>query len=154
MTVALGADHAGFALKEALKPALDARGVTWRDLGTTSTDSVDYPDYAGRVAHAVAGGDAERGILVCGSGVGMAIAANKVAGVRAAQIARSQPPRPWPGNTTTSTSSRWPAAGSIADTAAAIVDAFLATPFAGGRHEQRITKIGQLERDGAAASRG
>ena len=153
MIVALGADHAGFALKEALKPALDARGVTWRDVGTTSTDPVDYPDYAGRVAHAVAAGDADRGILICGSGVGMAIAANKVAGVRAAPIAD-------------------PAAAALArehndinvltlagrrldaDTAAAIVDAFLATPFAGGRHERRITKIGQLERDGVAASRG
>ena len=86
MLIALGADHAGFELKEALKPLLDARGVRWHDFGTTATTSVDYPDYARAVADAVAGGTADRGILVCGSGVGMAIAANKVAGIRAASI--------------------------------------------------------------------
>jgi ribose 5-phosphate isomerase B len=152
MIVALGADHAGFALKEALKPVLDARGVTWRDVGTTSAASVDYPDFASQVAHAVADGDADRGILVCGSGVGMAIAANKVAGVRAAPIED-------------------PAAAALArehndlnvltlagrrvspEAAAAIVDAFLTTPFAGGRHERRIDKIRQLERDPSAAPR-
>ena len=86
MVVALGADHAGFELKEALKRGLDARGVAWRDFGTTGAASVDYPDYAVRVAEAVAAGQADRGILVCGSGVGMAIAANKVPGIRASVI--------------------------------------------------------------------
>lgn len=144
MIVALGADHAGFALKEALKRTLDARGVAWRDFGTTGEQSVDYPDYAAQVGHAVAGGEAERGILVCGSGVGMAIAANKVPGVRAAMLTD-------------------PAATALArehndlnvltlagrlispEAAAAIVDAFLTTPFAGGRHERRVEKIRQLE---------
>ncbi len=144
MIVALGADHAGFALKDAVKQALEARGVTTRDFGTTSAASVDYPDYASAVAHAVAGGGADRGILVCGSGVGMAIAANKVAGIRAAAIGD-------------------PAAAALArehndlnvltlagrqlapDAAQAIVDAFLSTSFAGGRHEQRVAKIRQLE---------
>jgi ribose 5-phosphate isomerase B len=152
MLVALGADHAGFALKEALKQTLDARGVAWRDFGTSSTGSVDYPDYAAAVAHAVAEGEADRGILVCGSGVGMAIAANKVPGIRAAPI--------WD-----------PAAAALArehndlnvltlagrqvapDTAAAIVDAFLSTPFAGGRHEPRLAKIRELERDPAPSRR-
>src|SRR5436190_24177902 len=86
MRVALGADHAGVALKDTLKPLLEARGVTVEDVGTHSTESVDYPDYAARVAHAVASGAADRGILVCGTGLGMAIAANKVAGVRAVPI--------------------------------------------------------------------
>jgi ribose 5-phosphate isomerase B len=146
MIVALGADHAGFALKEALKRTLDARGVAWRDYGTAGEQSVDYPDYAASVAHAVAGGEAERGILVCGSGVGMAIAANKVPGIRAAMLTD-------------------PAAAALArehndlnvltlagrliapDQAAAIVDAFLTTPFAGGRHQRRVEKICQLEHD-------
>jgi ribose 5-phosphate isomerase B len=144
MIVALGADHAGFALKDAVKQALEARGVTTRDFGTASAASVDYPDYAAQVAHAVTSGDADRGILVCGSGVGMAIAANKVAGIRAAAIGD-------------------PAAAALArehndlnvltlagrqltpDAATAIVDAFLSTPFAGGRHQQRIAKIRGLE---------
>ncbi len=86
MFVALGADHAGFELKESLKRALEARGVAWHDVGTTSTSSVDYPDYAAQVAEAVVAGKADRGILVCGSGIGMAIAANKVRGIRAAPI--------------------------------------------------------------------
>ncbi len=144
MIVALGADHAGFALKEALKPVLDARGVVWRDLGTTSAASVDYPDYASQVAHAVAGGDADRGILVCGSGVGMAIAANKVAGIRAAALA----------DPTAAALARehndlnvLTLAGRqlSAEAAGAIVDAFLTTPFAGGRHAQRLQKIRDLE---------
>ena len=152
MIVALGADHAGFALKEALKPVLEARGVTWRDFGTTSAASVDYPDFASEVARAVVAGDADRGILVCGSGVGMAIAANKVAGVRAAPIAD-------------------PAAAALArehndlnvltlagrlltaEAAAPIVDAFLTTPFGGGRHQRRIDKILQIEHDPSANQR-
>ncbi|MGD9901980.1 MAG: ribose 5-phosphate isomerase B [Vicinamibacterales bacterium] len=152
MIVALGADHAGFALKEAVKRTLAARGITVRDFGTASDQSVDYPDFAAPVAHAVADGEAERGILVCGSGVGMAIAANKVAGVRAAAITE-------------------PAAAALArehndlnvltlagrltsaDAADAIVEAFLDTPFAGGRHERRLDKIRHLETDPSAAPR-
>lgn len=144
MRVALGADHAGFELKESLKRILDARGVAWRDLGTGSPDSVDYPDYASKVGHAVSGGDADRGILVCGSGVGMAIAANKVAGVRAAQIgdaeaaalAREHNDL----NVLTLAGRRL-----TADQAAPIVAAFLDTPFAGGRHERRLGKVREIE---------
>jgi len=83
-TIAIGADHAGFALKQQLKGWLTARGHEVIDHGTHSTDSVDYPDFAALVARSVQEGDAARGVLVCGSGIGMAIAANKVAGVRAA----------------------------------------------------------------------
>jgi RpiB/LacA/LacB family sugar-phosphate isomerase len=82
--VAIGADHAGFELKEQLKERLAGRGVAVIDLGTTSTDPVDYPDYAAAVGRAVTSGRAERGIVVCGSGAGAAIAANKLNGVRAA----------------------------------------------------------------------
>ena len=84
MVIAIGADHAGFELKESLKRTLDERGVSWIDVGTTGSASVDYPDFAAEVANAVTHGQADRGILVCGSGVGMAIAANKVPGIRAA----------------------------------------------------------------------
>ena len=152
MIVALGADHAGFALKEALKQTLDARGVAWRDFGTAAASSVDYPDYASLVARAVASGEADRGILVCGSGVGMAITANKVPGIRAAALgdaagaalAREHNDL----NVLTLAGRQLTAAA-----AAAIVDAFLSTPFAGGRHEPRIAKIRQLEHDLAATSR-
>ncbi len=144
MLVALGADHAGFELKEALKPLLDARGVRWHDLGTTSTTSVDYPDYARAVADAVAGGTADRGILVCASGVGMAIAANKVPGIRAAAILDSDEGRLAREhndiNVLTLGARRTPV-----DQAGRIVDVFLDTPFGGGRHLQRVQKIQQIE---------
>ncbi len=84
MRVAIGADHAGFELKEDLKEHLAAEGVAVIDLGTTSTDPVDYPDYAAAVGRAVVSGRADRGIVVCGSGAGASIAANKLTGIRAA----------------------------------------------------------------------
>ena len=144
MFIALGADHAGFELKEALKPMLDARGVRWRDFGTTSTTSVDYPDFASAVAGAVASGAADRGILVCGSGVGMAIAANKVPGIRAAAILDSDEGRLAREhndiNVLTLGARRTPV-----DQAGRIVDVFLDTPFGGGRHLQRVQKIQQIE---------
>ena len=144
MFIALGADHAGFELKEALKPMLDARGVRWRDFGTTSTTSVDYPDFARAVADAVASGSADRGILVCGSGVGMAIAANKVAGIRAASILDADEgrlAREHNDINVLAVGSRR-TAGAEAER---ILDAFLNTPFAGGRHAQRVQKIQQIE---------
>src|SRR3972149_6928966 len=83
MRVAIGADHAGYEVKERVKRVLEARGHEVRDMGTTSTESTDYPQYAFRVAEAVRDGAADRGVLVCGSGNGVAIAANKVEGIRA-----------------------------------------------------------------------
>src|ERR687884_1139074 len=84
MKVALASDHAGYAEKERLKPLLKELGVEFEDLGTASEESVDYPDYARKVAEAVAQGRAAQGVVGCGSGTGMAIAANKMPGVRAA----------------------------------------------------------------------
>ncbi|MDZ4065194.1 MAG: RpiB/LacA/LacB family sugar-phosphate isomerase [Coriobacteriia bacterium] len=81
MRVFLGSDHAGFAMKEALRPYLERRGDEVTDVGVDTEDSVDYPDIADQVARAVSDGRADRGVLVCGSGIGMAIAANKVSGV-------------------------------------------------------------------------
>src|SRR6267154_1567909 len=84
MKIAIASDHAGFEEKERLKPLLESMGVVVADLGTVSKDSVDYPDFAFKVAESVAAGICDSGILVCGSGTGMAIAANKVPGIRAA----------------------------------------------------------------------
>lgn len=144
MVIAIGADHAGFELKEALKRTLDERGVTWVDVGTTGSASVDYPDFAAQVASAVTRGQADRGILVCGSGVGMAIAANKVPGIRAsvitdveaAVLAREHNDL----NVLTLGARR-----TSADDAERIVSAFLDTPFAGGRHTARVEKIAALD---------
>ena len=90
MRVAVGADHAGFELKRTLRDLIQSLGHEVEDLGTDSAESVDYPDYAAAVAAAVGRGDAEAGILVCGTGLGMAIAANKVPGVRAARMNTTQ----------------------------------------------------------------
>jgi ribose 5-phosphate isomerase B len=87
MRVAIGADHAGFELKEELKNLIAAAGHSVIDLGTDSTDSVDYPDYSAAVGRAIVSGRADRGIVVCGSGAGAAIAANKLDGIRCAQAA-------------------------------------------------------------------
>ncbi len=144
MFVALGADHAGFELKEALKRTLDARGVGWHDVGTSSTLSVDYPDYAAQVADAVASGRADRGILVCGSGVGMAIAANKVRGIRAASIADAEGAAIAREHNDLNVLALGSRRTPVTD-AEGIVAAFLDTPFAGGRHQQRVRKIGQLD---------
>ena len=86
MKIAIAADHAGYQLKDSLKKLLDEMGVLYEDFGTSNGQSVDYPDFAKAVAEGVAGGKFDRGILVCGTGVGMAIAANKVPGVRSAPI--------------------------------------------------------------------
>ena len=82
--IAIGSDHGGFALKKTLMAHLDKRGLEYKDFGTYSEASCDYPAYGKAVAHAVAGGECERGILICGTGIGMSMAANKVPGIRAA----------------------------------------------------------------------
>ncbi len=145
MRVALGADHAGVELKDALKRELDARGVAYEDFGTTGSASVDYPDFAAAVARGVSEGRFDRGVLVCGSGIGMAITANKVAGVRAAAI----------GDTTAARLSRehndlnvlaLGARATPLPLAVEILQTFLDTPFEGGRHAGRVRKIHDTER--------
>ncbi len=142
--VAVGADHAGFRLKEDLKAWLLSRGHRVLDLGTHSEDSVDYPDYAGEVAHAVASGAAERCLLVCGTGTGMAIAATKVPGIRAAAcsdpfVARMS--REHNDANVLTLGARITGR----DAAMEILDVWLATPFAGGRHARRLDKVAALE---------
>jgi ribose 5-phosphate isomerase B len=143
MRIALGADHAGFHLKDSLKRTLDELGLAYQDFGTSSAESVDYPDFAQAVATGVAKGEFDRGILVCGTGVGMAIAANKVAGVRSAAII----------DTDTAKLAREHNDLNVLTLGARvtpevrareIVKVFLETPFSGGRHATRVAKIEAL----------
>ncbi len=146
MRIAVGSDHAGYELKAYLVQMLTA-GHDVVDTGTNSTDSVDYPDYAAAVARLVAGGEVERGILVCGTGIGMSVAANKVWGVRAALAfdlyTAMQSRRHLDANVLV-------LGGLVTGSglAAEIARAWLETPFEGGeRHERRIEKIRRLEND-------
>jgi ribose 5-phosphate isomerase B len=136
----IASDHAGFELKRKLADALKRRGIAFEDLGPDSADSVDYPDYARKVAEAVSRGEAERGLLVCGSGQGMAMTANRYHGVRAAV--------PWDEETARLSREHNDAnvlalGGRVLAPEAAqrILEVWLETPFAGGRHERRVKKI-------------
>ena len=136
----IAADHAGFELKEALKKALESRGVAYRDLGTHSLDSVDYPDFAHQLAAAISKGEAERGVLVCGTGTGMAISANRHRGVRAA-VAYDQESAHLAREHNDANVLAIGARLTTAYRAELILDTFLNTAFAGGRHERRVGKI-------------
>ena len=149
MRVALGADHAGVILKDAIRSLLESRGIDVRDLGTTDQISVDYPDFAASVGRAVATGLADRGILVCGTGLGMAIAANKIDGVRATPVADLDGARLAREHNDANVLALG-ARTTTPETALQIVSTFLDTPFAGGRHERRLEKIAALE-DGRRA---
>ena len=142
--VALGADHAGFELKNTLKRVLDELGVTYDDLGTNAADSVDYPDYAQAVAKGVVDGRFDRGILVCGSGIGMSIAANKVHGIRAAVVTEAESARLSRAHNDANVIALGARLTSESD-AANIVRTFLNTEFQGGRHADRVAKIRGLE---------
>ena len=134
MKIAIASDHAGYEEKERLKPLLDELGIQYEDLGTVSTDSVDYPDYARKVGEEVASGHVEQGLLVCGSGTGMAIAANKVPGVRAALCVDAQ---------TAAGARKWNDANVLTlslrllsePVAAEILDAWLAEKYGGSEDE-------------------
>lgn len=145
MPIALGADHAGYELKDVLKTVLDELGHLYLDFGTSSAASVDYPDLARAVAEAVANGRCERGILVCGSGIGMSIAANKVAGVRAAVVSDVDAARLSRQHNDANVLALGARITPAAE-AAGIVRAFLETAFAGGRHTARLEKIRAMER--------
>ena len=144
LRIALGADHAGFQVKESIKRYLESAGHTVDDVGTGSEESVDYPDLAREAAGRVADGKDDLGILVCGTGIGMTIAANKVAGIRAAlaqdpataRLAREH-----------NNANVLAVAGRMlsGESAVAIVREFLAAEFAGGRHERRVNKISLLD---------
>lgn len=140
MRIALAADHAGFHLKDSLKRTLDELGVAYQDFGTDSAASVDYPDFAQAVAQVVAAGEFDRGILVCGTGVGMAIAANKVPGIRSAPIVDADTARLAREHNDLNVLALG-ARVTPEVRAREIVRTFLATPFEGGRHANRLAKI-------------
>jgi ribose 5-phosphate isomerase B len=145
MRIALASDHAGYAEKERLKTVLTELGVEFNDLGTGSEESVDYPDYARKVAEQVADGRVEQGLLVCGSGTGMAITANKVPGVRAAvawseEIARLA--RQHNNANVLAIGARTTPPDDIPN----IVRTWFSTAFEGGRHAARVDKISAVER--------
>lgn len=145
MKIAIAADHAGFALKEQLRGKLAESGIEVADFGTNSRESCDYPDFAEAVAHEVAEGRSDRGILVCSTGIGMAIAANKVDGVRAAPGVSEDEVR----LTREHNDANILTLGAkYLDEAHALnlVDIFLGTEFLGGRHARRVAKIAQLEK--------
>lgn len=140
-TVAIANDHAGVALKQALLPVIAACGFTAHDLGTGTTDSVDYPDYGAAVARFVSGGQAQFGVAICGSGIGISIAANRIAGARAALCFTPE----------IATLARQHNDANILalgarliseDDAAAVLKTFLTTAYEGGRHAARVAKLG------------
>jgi len=142
LKIIIGSDHAGFDLKEALKDSIS--GMT--DIGTYSNEPVDYPDFASKVARAVSAGEFEKGILICGSGVGMSIVANRFPGVRAALCT----------DTETARLSRMHNDANVlvlagrrtdTETALAIVTVWLNTEFEGGRHRKRLDKINTIEEE-------
>ena len=145
MRIAIAADHAGFALKEKLLPRLAEQRHEVVDFGTYSEDPCDYPEFAERVAREVAEGRAERGILVCSTGIGMAIAANKVDGVRAAPAEDEDEVRLTrehnDANVLTLSARR---IGE--DRAVELIRVFLSAEFQGGRHARRIAEIAEIER--------
>jgi len=142
--IALASDHAGFPLKEKVREYLVRKGLEVQDLGAHSLERVDYPDYAEKVAVQVAAGQADCGILVCGTGLGMSLAANKVPGIRAlpcndtisAHFARAH-----------NNGNILALGARLLDEATMqkIIDTWLATPFEGGRHEQRVEKINAID---------
>ena len=146
MRIALASDHAGYAEKERLKAVLSDLGVEFDDLGTRSEESVDYPDFARAVAEQVADGRVEQGVLVCGSGTGMAITANKVPGVRAA-VAWSEEIARLARQHNNANVLAIGARTTPPDDIPKIVRAWFSTEFEGGRHAARVNKISDVERN-------
>ncbi len=148
LRVAVGSDHAGYEVKERAKQVLASLGAEVIDEGTTSNESVDYPDFGAAVGRAVAAGEAERGVLICGSGIGISIAANKIAGVRAAVC--------W--NEQTARLARQHNDANVLclgarfvepDLAERMIRTFMETGFDGGRHQQRVDKLTKLDEERA-----
>ncbi len=144
MKIAIGADHAGFAMKNEVVTRLKELGHNVEDVGTYSTESTDYPDYAELVATRVSAGQADRGILVCSTGIGMSIAANKVAGVRAA-VAMSDEEVALSRTHNNANVLTLGATFSDQESANRWVEIFLREGFEGGRHERRVKKIAEIE---------
>ena len=142
--IAIAADHAGFEEKEKIKSTLDELGIEYEDFGTVSNDSVDYPDYAKKVADSVSTGKYDQGLLVCGSGTGMAIAANKVPGVRAA-VAWNEDIARLARQHNDANILSLPARFMSPEEASNVVKAFFTADFEAGRHQRRVEKITEIE---------
>lgn len=145
LNLALGCDHGGFRLKEEVKKMLQEKGYDFKDFGTFSEDSVDYPDIAAEVAGAVRDGQFDRGILICGTGIGIGIAANKLEGIRAAlchDTFSARASREHNNANILTMGERVIGPGLAKD----IVNIWLETDFAGGRHARRVQKITDLEK--------
>lgn len=141
--IALASDHAGYEYKEKLKKLLDEINISYRDFGTKSDESTDYPDWAHKAAQAVSSGECDRGILICGTGIGMSMVANKHKGVRAAaceSVTAARLARQHNNANVLTLGERVAGWESVVD----IVKTFLSTSFEGGRHEQRVQKIHSL----------
>ena len=146
MKIAIAADHAGFALKQILRDELRSKGYEVTDFGTDSEESTDYPDYAIVVGHQVADGGAARGILVCSSGVGMSMAANRIPGIRAALGTNAEEVRVTREHNDANVLTLG-ARFTSTEEATQLVDIFLNTNFSGGvRHVRRIAKLAELDR--------
>lgn len=144
MKVALAADHGGFKLKQEIKSLLESLNISFEDFGCECETSVDYPDYAQPVAEKVASGEFDRGILVCGTGIGMSIAANKVPGIRCALVHdtfSAKATREHNDTNVLAMGERVIGSGLALD----IVKIWLETEFLGGRHERRVDKIKEIE---------
>lgn len=138
--IALGSDHGGYPLKERVKAYLDQAGIPYQDFGCYSTESCDYPIYGKAAAEAVASGACEKGIVICTTGIGISIAANKVKGIRCALC--SDPLSAEMTRRHNDANMLAMGGGLIGNNMAdRIVDAFLNTPFEGGRHQRRVDKI-------------
>ena len=144
--IAIGCDHGGYELKQKILAHLRQRGLEYRDFGCDSTASVDYPVYGKAVAHAVASGECEKGIVICSTGIGISIAANKVKGIRCALCGD-----PWSAEMTrrhNDANMLAMGAGVVGpQLARRIVEAFLTHEFEGGRHQRRVDKMMALERE-------
>ncbi len=143
--IAIACDHGAFALKEELKKHLEKRGLEYKDFGTYSLESCDYPDYAAPAAEAVASGECDRGIVLCTTGIGVSITANKVKGVRCALLHDVMSARMTRQHNDTNMMAL--GAGVVGTMLALeIVDTWLDTDFEGGRHQRRVDKICALEK--------
>jgi ribose 5-phosphate isomerase B len=142
----IASDHGGIELKEAVRDVLQDRGIDVRDLGTMNNDSVDYPDFGVKVAQAVSRGEAEKGVLICGTGIGMSIVANKFPGVRAALISDEFTARM---SKEHNNANIVVMGGRVVtpEQARAMVTAWLDAQFEGGRHQRRLDKIVQIEEE-------
>jgi len=146
MKIAIGCDHGGYELKEAMKAYIEGKGAEVVDMGTYSTDSVDYPVYGRAVAEAVAGDQADLGILICGTGLGMSYVANKVKGIRCACVSdvfSAEMSRLHNNANVLAIGARVVGLG----LATQIVEAFLGTEFEGGRHNKRVDMITAVEEE-------